>query len=164
MQNLELINNYLNGPLKDMLVPIICKELNIEKETIESTINLIKNDQGTKEQQEAINNIIIAFDKIIKEKYGFSINSGVSVENQISARNMQISTKSKIPGFLSVMITFGFFSVLGFMLLNDSKPNETLLILLGSLGTAWIAVVNYWFGSSSGSSYKSEILERIATK
>ena len=93
MQNLELINNYLNGPLKDMLVPIICKELNIEKETIESTINLIKNDQGTKEQQEAINNIIIAFDKIIKEKYGFSINSGVSVENQISARNMQISTE-----------------------------------------------------------------------
>ncbi len=165
MNSIDLINKHLSGPFKDLLLPIICKELKIEEKTVSSVLTLIQSGKGTKEQQDAIKVIILNFDKIIKEKYGISFNVGeVNVENQISARNLAIATKSKVPEFLSVVITLGFFSVLGYMLLNDSKPNETLLIMLGSLGTAWVAIVNYWFGSSSGSAYKSEILEKMSSK
>lgn len=38
------------------------------------------------------------------------------------------------------------------------KAREPLLILVGSLSAAFGAVVNYWFGSSSGSAHKSELL------
>lgn len=35
---------------------------------------------------------------------------------------------------------------------------EALLILIGSLGAAFGAVINYWFGSSSGSARKDELM------
>ena len=35
---------------------------------------------------------------------------------------------------------------------------EPLLILIGSLAAAFGGVVNFWFGSSSGSAHKSELL------
>lgn len=35
---------------------------------------------------------------------------------------------------------------------------EPLLILVGTLGAAFGAVVNFWFGSSSGSARKDELL------
>ena len=162
MNNLELIQNHLKGPFKDTLLPIICKELNIEEGAIDSALVLLQSEKGSKEQKEALSTVLSSFDKTIKQKYGIAlVVADNNIKNQISARNMAVSTKSKVPEFLSIMITAGFFSVLGYLLLNDSRPNETLLVMLGSLGTAWVAVVNYWFGSSSGSAYKSELLERM---
>jgi hypothetical protein len=52
----------------------------------------------------------------------------------------------------------GFFGVLYYMLTMEAKPSEALLIMLGSLGTAWAAVVNFWFGSSAGSARKTELI------
>jgi len=39
-----------------------------------------------------------------------------------------------------------------------ARAMEPLLILVGSLAAAFGAVVNYWFGSSSGSARKDELL------
>lgn len=39
-----------------------------------------------------------------------------------------------------------------------ARATEPLLILVGSLAAAFGAVVNYWFGSSSGSAEKSRLL------
>lgn len=41
-----------------------------------------------------------------------------------------------------------------------SGAREALLIFAGSLASAFGAVVNYWFGSSSGSARKDELLAR----
>ena len=41
-----------------------------------------------------------------------------------------------------------------------TRAMEPLLILVGSLAAAFGAVVNYFFGSSSGSAQKSELLAR----
>jgi hypothetical protein len=47
---------------------------------------------------------------------------------------------------------------MGFMMTDSYTSSEPLLVMLGSLGTAWIACVNYWFGSTSGSKTKTELL------
>lgn len=47
-----------------------------------------------------------------------------------------------------------------FMLEPPTGAREPLLILIGALAAAFGAVVNYWFGSSSGSAAKSELLAR----
>ena len=77
-----------------------------------------------------------------------------------SARNREVGVKDKVPMILSIGITLGFFSVLGWMLIKGipQAGGEALLVMLGSLGTAWAAVVGYYFGGSLGSDTKTQLL------
>lgn len=62
--------------------------------------------------------------------------------------------------FLGVLICAMFMATVVALFLYEppEKAREPLLILVGSLGAAFGAVVNYWFGSSAGSAYKSDLL------
>lgn len=60
---------------------------------------------------------------------------------------------------VAVIVTVGFFIMLRGVLLQ-SEVSEAALLLLGSLGSAFGAVVNYYLGSSLGSKRKDEILGR----
>jgi len=72
---------------------------------------------------------------------------------------------SKIPGFLAIVITIGFMACLLGLLSGwlTSTENPSLLILIGALGAAWGSVINYYFGSTSGSSRKTELLSQQLT-
>lgn len=66
---------------------------------------------------------------------------------------------------VSSAITIGFFVVF-WELMHGAIPDagrDTLLVMLGSLGAAWVSVVAYYFGSSSGSAKKTAALERAAS-
>lgn len=70
--------------------------------------------------------------------------------------------RSKIPAVLSIMMTVGYFSILigmmtGGLVLADS---QALLLMLGSLSTGFGGVLAYWFGSTSSSQNKNEMLAR----
>jgi hypothetical protein len=83
----------------------------------------------------------------------------LAVDNTKDARAMQVATKSWIPGTLAILITAGFFGILIGMMSGQLKTadNQALLIMLGALGAAWGAVVQYYFGSSAGSARKDEL-------
>jgi hypothetical protein len=44
------------------------------------------------------------------------------------------------------------------MMFGNVEPSEPLLIMLGALGAAFGAVVNFWLGSNSTSARKTELL------
>lgn len=65
---------------------------------------------------------------------------------------------------LAGVVTIGFLGLLGFMLKFEvPEKNERIMdILLGSLGTAWITQINYFFGTSVSSKSNGDIIRKIA--
>jgi hypothetical protein len=86
--------------------------------------------------------------------------AATAASDRANARQREMSIKDKIPAILSIAITCGFFGVLGYMLLRPIPPtgHDAMLLMLGSLSTAWAAVVGYYFGSSAGSAQKTDLL------
>ena len=88
--------------------------------------------------------------------------AALAVDNTKDARGMQVQTRSRIPAVLAILITLGFFGILIGMLRGDltATDNQALLIMLGALGAAWGAVVNFFFGSTAESGRKTELLAK----
>jgi membrane protein DedA with SNARE-associated domain len=64
---------------------------------------------------------------------------------------------------MAALITIGFFRILGWMMRDHTAiDNQPLLIMLGSLGAAFGAVVNFWLGSNKGSDHTKEVLAQAA--
>lgn len=82
------------------------------------------------------------------------------VDDRKNARGMQVSNRSNVPAILSGLITVGFFGILVGMMTGSLKVSESqaLLLLLGSLSTAWGCVVSFWFGTTHDSGRKTEML------
>jgi hypothetical protein len=72
----------------------------------------------------------------------------------------------KVQAFLAFAVCVGFFAALWLVLKNDvdSSMRDALLILIGNLATCFGAIVNYYFGSSSGSQQKTELLGNKPTE
>ena len=62
--------------------------------------------------------------------------------------------------FIGVLICLMFIAAIVGLFLVEPKAGakEPLLLLIGSLSAAFGGVVNFWFGSSSGSAHKDELL------
>jgi hypothetical protein len=91
----------------------------------------------------------------------------IAFKDRDSARNREIQVRDHTNQILAYAITLGFFGTLGFILKfglpqqNEAAKN-VLLMLVGSLGTAWTTgVVGYYFGSSSGSARKTDLIGRL---
>jgi hypothetical protein len=76
------------------------------------------------------------------------------------ARALQMARPSPVPALLSIGVTVGYFGILVGMLRGGLKVDDSqaLLLMLGSLGTAWGAVMAFWFGTTRDSSRKTELL------
>lgn len=88
----------------------------------------------------------------------------ITNEDRSSARDREVKTKDWTPRLLAGAITVGYFGVLFFMLLNGlptTGGSEAMLVMLGTLGTAWGGVVAYYFGSSAGSRDKNDTISKM---
>lgn len=67
----------------------------------------------------------------------------------------------KMQAALAVLITLGFFGALALVYLipaPDGVARDAVLILIGALGARWGTVIDWHFGSSSGSAQKNAAL------
>ena len=84
----------------------------------------------------------------------------IAAGDRDSARNMAVATHDWIPRVLAVGVTLGFFGIVAYILIFGlpASGGEALLMLIGTLGSAWTGVMAFYFGSSAGSKAKTDAL------
>ena len=86
----------------------------------------------------------------------------IAADDRAGARAMGVANKDWVPKVLAMAVTAGFF---GILLLMAFQPlpgtNKDLVnVIVGALGTAWISIIGYYFGTSVGSMRKTELLAK----
>ena len=146
----------MGGPLAGMAVSAISKAIGVDEEKVG---DLIANNKLTAEQ---IAQVKIAEIELQKQANELGLNfEKLAVDDRKSAREMQATTRSIVPPLLAAIVTVGFFGILVMMLMGTvESDNPPILMMLGSLGTAWTGIIAYYFGSSAGSQAKTEMLSK----
>jgi hypothetical protein len=146
----------LGGPLAGLAVSAIAKAVGVEEDKVS---DLISSNKMTPEQ---IAQVKIAEIELKKQENELGLNfEALAVDDRKSAREMQAATRSIVPPALAGAITLGFFGILSMLLFGQVDGNNpTILMMLGSLSTAWTGIIAYYFGSSAGSQAKTEMLSK----
>jgi len=143
----------LGGPLAGLAVEAVSKAIGIDPKDVQSTI------ESGKLTADQIGQIKLAEIEMAARAQELGLDfEKLSVEDRKSAREMQSTTKSIIPSVLALSITVGFFGILVGLMTEQFKTSDALMMMLGSLGTAWTGIIAFYFGSSAGSQAKDQLL------
>jgi hypothetical protein len=160
------IGTALGGPLGGMAVEAAGRALGITEKTQESLKQALSG--ATPEQMLALKQADQEF-ALQMQALGFkqvADMEAIAANDRKDARDMQRTSHSLVPAVLSFVVTFGYFGILGGMLSGvfNTSDSEALLIMLGSLGTAWGMVMAFWFGTTRDSGRKTELLAQADAK
>ena len=145
----------MGGPLAGMAVEAISKAIGVDPTEVQNTINSGK---MTADQIASLQQAELAL-KARAQELGLDF-AKLAVDDRKSARELQATTRSYIPPALAILVTVGFFGILIGMMMETFKTSEALMLMLGSLGTAWTGIIAFYFGSSAGSQAKDDLLHR----
>jgi len=84
----------------------------------------------------------------------------IAADDRASARTREAATHDWVPGVLMLLLTGGFFGLLGYLAAHDvpAGNRDLLNVMLGSLGAAWTGGVTYYYGSSAGAAVKDKAI------
>lgn len=87
----------------------------------------------------------------------------ISSEDRQSARDRQVKTGDQMPAYIAFASLSGFFGILVAMIFVELPPasEAPLNVMLGALGALVVAIGNYYFGSSAGSSAKNAMIANL---
>jgi len=143
----------LGGPLAGLAVEAVSKAIGIDPKDVTKAI---ADGKLSADQIALIKQAEIALAAKAQE-LGLDF-ARLAVDDRVSARDMQSKTNSWIPGAMAIVVTLGFFGILIGLMTQQFKTSEALMIMLGSLGTAWTGIIAFYFGSSASSQAKDEMI------
>lgn len=158
------IGTALGGPLGGMAVEAAASALGLSDKTTDGLKAAISG--ATPEQMLALKTADQNF-SLQMQALGFKQVAdleSIAAGDRRDARAMQSAQRSIVPAVLSIGVTGGYFGIL-YGMLNESltvSDSQALLIMLGSLGTAWGMVMAFWFGTTADSGRKTEMLANSA--
>lgn len=147
----------VGGPLAGQAMGFICRALGLnEGASTDEVAQAVKSADTDKllKLKEADNNFALQMRRLDIE-----LNT-VNEKDRENARSRQIATHDQTPAILAYVLTGGFFGLL-LLLLLIKPPDANLAMLnivLGSLGTAWVGAMAFFFGSTQNSRNKDWML------
>jgi hypothetical protein len=153
-----LIGTALGGPFGGIAASFIAGKLGLSDKTVNAVTDFLESGSMTPEQVAGIRLAEMDMQKFMADN-ALKLED-LSAKNTQGARDMQIATRSHIPGLLAIIITVGYLGILVGMMLGYLKviDNQALLILVGALATGFGTVLNFFLGSSHGSQSKDAML------
>ena len=150
----------LASPLAGMAVSVIGEALGVQDATKEKITEVLQSGTMTPEQIAALKTAEGNL-KIKLKELDIKVEE-IHVADRDSARKMQIQNRSWIPAVLTVLTVGGFFWLLIGSATGDFtlQGSDIMMLLLGVLARETAGVYAYWFGSSSGSAQKTEMLKK----
>ena len=147
----------LAGPFAGMAVTAIGDALGVSEPTQEKIATALKSGQLSGDQLVAVKlaeqNLALKLEEIGVQR------EALIVEDRQGARAMQIATRSPVPAILTLITTVGFLGILTLMIFKpDVKESAPLMIMLGQLSAGWAAALAFWFGTTSNSQSKTNLL------
>lgn len=158
------IGTALGGPLGGMAVEAAANALGLSEKTTDAVKQAISG--ATPEQMLALKKADQDF-QVQMQALGFKQEAdlaALAAGDRKDARDMQKVTRSIMPAVLSVIVTAGFLGLLTGMMLGVLKVSDSqaLLLMLGALGAAFGAVMQFWFGTTHDSGRKTDMLAGAA--
>ena len=158
-----LLGTAIAGPLGGIAASFLADKLGIEAKTVEAVTEALSEGKMTPDQVAGIKAAEIEFAKFCK------INAidleKVHAADRDSARDAFKITRSNVPGTLTFLITLGFFGVLVCMFMwPEVTESAPLMVMLGALGAEFSSACKFWFGTTSGSQNKNEMLAKANFK
>lgn len=159
-----LLGAALGGPLGGAAATFIASKLGLEANTVEAVQEVLQSGRMTPDQITAMKLAELDFQKFLKEN-DIKLEQLVTAD-RADARRMAVETSSPVPAYLSIGVTVGYFAILIGMMVGwfDVKDSTPMMIMLGSLSTAWGVVMSFWFGTTRSSSEKNHIIAQAATR
>ena len=87
----------------------------------------------------------------------------LATRDRAHARERQVKTGDGMPGLIASAALAGFFGILTAMIFAKLPPGSEapLNVMLGALGSLVVAIGNFYFGSSAGSSAKTDLIANL---
>jgi len=101
--------------------------------------------------------------QIDMQKLGFQHEEDF-LADRANARAREVAVRDRMPAFLAVVLTVGFFGVLLLLAYHavPDKSRDVFMILLGALTVGFKDALGYYLGSSASSEAKNEIISNLS--
>jgi hypothetical protein len=148
-----LVGTALGGPMGGMAAKVVSSTLLGREDATDEELSLAVMN-ASPEQLLPLKQANIDF-KVTMKKLGIS-EKKLAYDDADSARRREIAVGDNTPKILAYMLTVLFAAALGGMYFIAIPEENTSMInmMVGSLGTVWIAAMAYYHGSSRGSRLK----------
>ena len=149
----------LGGPLAGTAITAIGSLLGVSEPTQAKIEAAFVNGQLTGEQIAGLKQLEMKL-KAEEQDRGFKY-AELEYKDRADARNMAVQTGAKTPAVLTWLIVAIVLSLEGYILFNGTPERVSEIVMgriLGTLDMCLITVLSYWFGTTYGSSRKTDML------
>ena len=157
-----MIGTALGGPFGGVAASFVASKLGLDSKDLKAVSDVLTSGTMTPDQVSQLKLAELDMQKWMADN-NIKIKQ-IEADNVKGAREMQIATRSYVPAVISYVVVAGYFGILTGLMFGvlHVTDNQSLLILIGALSTAFGGVLNFWLGSSHGSQSKDAMLHNSA--
>lgn len=153
-----IVGTLLGGPAGTLVGGLISEALGTDNTPDAVSAALIGNPDAIVKIQELQTNA-----KVQLQQLAVTAEANRLADVQSARARQTANPNDRTPAFLAAGVTAGFFGILLLMALHTlpAENRDLMNIIIGSLGTAWISIIGYYFGSSKDSTNQARMIADV---